>query len=342
MSNEYEIYQITCNVNGKSYIGLSKNPKQRFKGHIQSDYPIGKAIRKHGVENFTLDILVEDLPQDDASNLEALFIDLNNTLAPNGYNIREGGYNGNPLAGLTDEQKASRNEKIRNARIGTTLSPESRKKVSDAKKGDKNPMFGKPLSDEHRKAISEANKGRIKHSAETRRKISKAHTGKKVSAKTKVKLRSINTGKVLSAETRKKISEATRGANNPNFGKTMSLEQRRKLSKAHTGKKRGPRSPETKAKLSEAKRGDKNPAKRPEVRRKIGATQKGKKRGPRSPETRAKLHEANRSPDYEPAHSYYMSLPIDMALKEKRRALHKQFPNRSYQTIWQWTRQWES
>lgn len=54
-------------------------------------------------------------------------------------------------------------------------SEETRKKMSDAQKGDKNPMFGKHLSAETRKKIAEANKHR---SEETIKKLSEARKGK--------------------------------------------------------------------------------------------------------------------------------------------------------------------
>ena len=58
------------------------------------------------------------------------------------------------------------------------LTDEARKKMSEAKKGEKNPNFGKPFSDEHRKKISEENKGK-KLSDETKRKMSESKKGKK-------------------------------------------------------------------------------------------------------------------------------------------------------------------
>ena len=43
-------------------------------------------------------------------------------------------------------------------------------------------------------------------------------------------------GKPLSVEMRRKISEAKKGANNPNYGKHLSVETRRRMSDAHKGK----------------------------------------------------------------------------------------------------------
>jgi group I intron endonuclease len=123
---------------------------------------------------------------------------------------------------------------------------------------------GKKLSAEHRRSISEANQGK-RLSKETKRKISEGHKGKK-----------------LSTETRRKISEAQ---------KNISEETRRKMSEAHKGKKRGPHSEETRRKISESHKGKKLSA---ETRRKLSEANKGKKRPPRSEEHRRKLSEANK------------------------------------------------
>jgi len=62
------IYQIYNLVNKKSYIGSTNDPIRRRKEHFQSahnpnsasyNYPLQKAIRKYGDENFTFNILEE-------------------------------------------------------------------------------------------------------------------------------------------------------------------------------------------------------------------------------------------------------------------------------------------
>ena len=69
------------------------------------------------------------------------------------------------------------NEHHRLHNLGKHHSEESRKKLSQKKKGENNPMFGKHHSAETRKKMSEANKG--KHiSEETCKKMSEAHKGK--------------------------------------------------------------------------------------------------------------------------------------------------------------------
>ncbi len=63
-------------------------------------------------------------------------------------------------------------------KIGIYPSLETKRKLSEAKLGEKNPMFGKRPSKETRKKMSKAKKGK-KLSEETKRKISEAHKGMK-------------------------------------------------------------------------------------------------------------------------------------------------------------------
>ena len=74
--------------------------------------------------------------------------------------------------------------------LGKSLSVETRKKFSEAKKGENHPMFGKHHSEETRKKMSEANKGENNY-----------WFGKPT----------WNKGKHLSEETRKMMSEAKKG-----------------------------------------------------------------------------------------------------------------------------------
>lgn len=89
---------------------------------------------------------------------------------------------------------------------GTNLSDETKKKMSESLKGEKNPMYGKPgymhgktHGDETKQKLSEALKGRTspmkgkQHSIETKKKISNANKGKT---------------RTHSAESREKIAEA--------------------------------------------------------------------------------------------------------------------------------------
>ena len=89
----------------------------------------------------------------------------------------------------------------------------------------------------------------LHHTLETRKKLSEAATGRKLSEETKKKIGNIHRGKITSQETKKKMSEN----NSRHFsGKKHSPETRKKISennkRAMAGKKH---SPETIKKMSE-------------------------------------------------------------------------------------------
>ena len=117
-------------------------------------------------------------------------------------------------------------------------------------------------SESTRRKMSKAQTGRI-ISEETRRKISEAN--KNPSEETRRKLSEAGKRKTFSAETRRKLSEAAKGQKNPNFGKKgekspnfgkkHSDETRRKISEAQIGKKVKSPSEETRRKISRSIKG---------------------------------------------------------------------------------------
>lgn len=87
-----DIYKITNRINGKIYIGQSKNPKERFQSHCSpssNKSPVDCAINKYGRENFDFEIIEKDII--DYNEKEKYWIAAYNSLVPNGYNISEGG-----------------------------------------------------------------------------------------------------------------------------------------------------------------------------------------------------------------------------------------------------------
>lgn len=182
------IYLRTNRYNGKKYVGQATNLEERQrKWNSLSQHYAGKAIynarKKYGIEAFDFEILKE-CEDEELNYWEKYYIEKLNTKVPNGYNMTDGG----------------------EGRSGSSVSEETRKKLSEAQKGEKNNMYGKNHTEETKKKISETLKGR-KFSEETKKKMSEKKKGIKRSEETKKKLSEANKGKHLSEETKKKLSE---------------------------------------------------------------------------------------------------------------------------------------
>ncbi len=101
-TREFTIYVIENTLNGKKYVGQTcQDIELRFKQHKglaskelddRRSY-IHKAIKKHGVNNFTFYAIDSCIGSKAADTLEINYIRVLDTLVPNGYNIREGGNN---------------------------------------------------------------------------------------------------------------------------------------------------------------------------------------------------------------------------------------------------------
>jgi group I intron endonuclease len=184
------IYKITNIINGKAYIGKSKNISTRWCYHIyiakriksgkefKEANPLHYAMVKYGIENFKFEIIqffLQGVPSDTAlSAFEIFYIADQDTYIANGkgYNLTKGGE-------------------------GIKPSQQTRKKMSEGNRGDKNGFFGKH------------------HTASTIAKNREAHLG--VCKLTKEQL--------------KQYSTKNSGKGNPFYGKGHSEDYFRKRSK---------------------------------------------------------------------------------------------------------------
>ena len=222
------IYKITCLVNGKSYVGPTRQGLSRriteHKRDSNKDRPgIDAAIHKYGWENFTVEVL-EECPVEQLNDREIFWIAELNTKVPNGYNLTDGGEGGlNP----SDEVRAriSATSKGRCPNKGNHHTAEAKAKISAVHKG-------KPFSEEHKAKI------RANHADVSGEK--NPHYGKKHSPEAKAKMSAAHMGK----------PSPNKGKPSPRKGKKCSPETCAKMSAARKGKKGKPRSPETKAKIA--------------------------------------------------------------------------------------------
>ena len=207
------VYLLRNTVNGKGYVGqTTQQPYVRFRQHARGQSrcrALKAAIAKHGASAFRLEMLGTAADRRELDLLEIASIVFYGTVAPNGYNLREGGAAGThneatrkliSAANKGKKQPSDVVERARQRMLGTSPSAEARQKISAALKG-------RPLPRETRTKMSLARMGR-KHSDEARAKMSANRAGIPVSDECREKLRLANLGKRHSPETKAKMTAA--------------------------------------------------------------------------------------------------------------------------------------
>jgi group I intron endonuclease len=161
------IYLRTNTANGKQYVGQANDfDKREREWKCLSGRYAGKLItnarNKYGVENFKTEVLKECQTQDELNFWEQYYIKELNTKTPNGYNLTDGGDTSSGYK-FTEETKKILSE-IKKGCIpwikGKCHTEEAKKKMSEMKKGKPSPNKGKHLSAEAKKILSESRKGK--------------------------------------------------------------------------------------------------------------------------------------------------------------------------------------
>lgn len=131
------VYKVTNRVNGKAYIGItSKRLGPRWNRHVAdaregAPNPLQRAIRKYGTAAFDRVVLYEAVSREEALVVERGLIAAHGTFAPRGYNVTLGG-GGVP---------------------GWKRSEESKRRLSEARKGIAPTCAGMPASEEHKERL---------------------------------------------------------------------------------------------------------------------------------------------------------------------------------------------
>ena len=177
------IYKIVNIKTNKMYVGRTMYPDKRRKRHL-SELRKGKhhclylqrSFNKYGEENFTFEIIEENLTDSEAVEREQFYLDNMDNL----YNINPNASCGGDLI----SNNPNREEIIEKISEGLRkryekMTPEERLELSLNATGEKNPNYGnkkeksplykKPKSKSHRENISKAKKGK---------KLSKEHIEK--------------------------------------------------------------------------------------------------------------------------------------------------------------------
>lgn len=169
------IYKITNLINNKAYIGLTtQSINVRFSQHKHhskngSSMLIHTAIKKYGIDNFKIEKI------DQANKIEELVAQefwhsmLENTIAPNGYNIKPGGQlggNGGTNKGVkwSEDKKTAHKTAMKNRELipwnkglKGTMKANSGSFRTETASGKKNKFFGKKHSEATKLLISKNN-----------------------------------------------------------------------------------------------------------------------------------------------------------------------------------------
>lgn len=185
------IYKITNKINGKVYIGKTKNSiKARWASHVHAakrpDTKIGRAIAKYGKDSFTVEEICTCIDLESLNKSEIHLIEFfKSTENPIGYNIAIGG------------------DKPCN-------SPDIGKRISKATTGRTAHNKGKRMSEEQRLNLSNICKGRPS-AFKGKKHSNKSRYLQSIAAKKRFSQPSNHPlfGKKMSAEVKDKISKST-------------------------------------------------------------------------------------------------------------------------------------
>ena len=206
------LYQLTF-ANGKKYIGITESEylsrrlgQHRYQARRGSKLPIYLAWIKHGEPNAEI---LQRFSGDALYQAEIDAIKSYCTIAPNGYNLLDGGQK-SPALNKEVAKKISQAQKQRykdpaQRKVASLMmknrSAEIRKKISVA-------LTGRHLTEKVKEKIRQANIGK-KADEVTRVKMSKSHTGKKYSEETLERMRIAARQRMQSPEAKAQLKAAS-------------------------------------------------------------------------------------------------------------------------------------
>lgn len=186
------IYVVANQVNGKRYVGQSKDATKRFATHKKNarrnvDGALYSAIRKYGADKFVMRVIESCPTRDRANEMERRWISLcSSRTHEHGYNLTAGGDGGSDPSAET------------RAKIGAAARNRSAESLAKMRR---------PRSEE---AVASMRASRKPHSAATLEKLRLAHLGKRASQEARAKMSAAHKGRVVTEETRNRLSIAAK------------------------------------------------------------------------------------------------------------------------------------
>ncbi len=152
------IYLIENKLNGKKYIGQTiRTLEKRWDEHCKTSNgctALNNAIKKYSQENFSVSVLIES-ENEKLDDLEVEYISKYNTLYPNGYNIQTGGTKGKKHCEESRLRMSESKKGNKNPNFGKSRNENTKLKISEAKSGGKHHFYGKQLTQEHKEKLSQ-------------------------------------------------------------------------------------------------------------------------------------------------------------------------------------------
>lgn len=172
------VYKITNKLNNKGYIGITSNLQKRWNQHkhqakskVGKNYPLYRAIRKYGIDNFKFEVIEENVKTiKELGKLERFYINkFESHVSKNGYNLTMGGeccqYDGNPRTKLTVEDVMEIRTIYEECKIGVSecwllykskISYSAFEKIWEGQtwKGIMDDVYTKENKEKHKKVIS--------------------------------------------------------------------------------------------------------------------------------------------------------------------------------------------
>lgn len=167
------IYETINLITGKKYIGQKVNSIFLKEKYLGSGIYLKRAVNKYGKENFKVRLIEECNSQEELNNKEIYWINYYNAIeSSNYYNIGAGGLGWNNSLNKINRTSIW---------LGRHHTEESKKKMSESHKG-------KPWTRAQREALLPTRQGKNNPmygthrilSEETKKKISKSNTGKRI------------------------------------------------------------------------------------------------------------------------------------------------------------------
>lgn len=156
------IYVRTNTVNGKQYVGQTNDFRQREADWrcVNINYAgryINNARQKYGIDSFETKVLIECQTQEELNFWEVYYIRELSTKIPNGYNMTDGGEG---LSGYKHSEETKKRLSEMKRGQGNVFFGKKRPDFAEKMKGEGNPFFGKTHTQETIRKIIEANKGK--------------------------------------------------------------------------------------------------------------------------------------------------------------------------------------